>query len=166
MADVMSFNSGHFSWCDRKKVANAAPSVVTIGCKLWPVSQEMWQFDLNMNIEGRIWRHAVTSRCDVINIKSTFSGIICNDLAISDVKISLTEMISNFQNGRHFEVWGEILNRKLSPTSNRPCPYLHYFWPRDLVPWPTYLLTHHICGPSLVMICQSVHELCLTKRTN
>ena len=60
--------------------------------------------------------------------------------------------------------WGprELLNRKLyqklSTTSNRPCPYLQFellidvlakkltglwqwpiFWPRDLVPWPTYL---------------------------
>ena len=27
-------------------------------------------------------------------------------------------------------------------------------------------VTQYICGPSLVMICQSVHELCLTKRTD
>ena len=32
-----------------------------IGQKLRPVSRKMWQFHLNMNIEGRFWRHAVTS---------------------------------------------------------------------------------------------------------
>ena len=53
-------------------------------------------------------RPTLTSRCDVIsdviNIKSTFSGIICNDLSIADVKISLSKTIWNFQNGRHFKV--------------------------------------------------------------
>ena len=29
--------------------------------KLRPVSQKMWQFHLNMNIDGTLWRHAVTS---------------------------------------------------------------------------------------------------------
>ena len=37
------------------------PSLVMIGQKLRPVSQKMWQFHLNMNIEGTLWRHAVTS---------------------------------------------------------------------------------------------------------
>ena len=37
------------------------PSLVMIGQKLRPVSQKMSQFHLNMNIEGTIWRHAVTS---------------------------------------------------------------------------------------------------------
>ena len=37
------------------------PSLVMIGQKLPPVSQKMWQFHLNMNIEGTLWRHAVTS---------------------------------------------------------------------------------------------------------
>ena len=32
-----------------------------IGQKLRPVSQKMWQFHLNMNIEVTLWRHAVTS---------------------------------------------------------------------------------------------------------
>ena len=35
--------------------------LVMIGQKLRPVSQKMWQFHLNMNIEGTLWRHAVTS---------------------------------------------------------------------------------------------------------
>ena len=37
------------------------PSLLMIGQKLRPVSQKMWQFHLNMNIEGTLWRHAVTS---------------------------------------------------------------------------------------------------------
>ena len=35
-------------------------SLVMIGQKLWPVWRKMWQFHLNMNIEGTLWRHAVT----------------------------------------------------------------------------------------------------------
>ena len=31
-----------------------------IGLKLRPVSWKMWQFHLNMNIEIKLWRHAVT----------------------------------------------------------------------------------------------------------
>ena len=41
---------------------------------------------------------------DVIDIKSNFSGIISNDLSISDVKMNLSKILRNFQNGRHFEV--------------------------------------------------------------
>ena len=37
------------------------PSLVMIGQKLRPVSQKMWQFHLNINIEGTLWGHAVTS---------------------------------------------------------------------------------------------------------
>ena len=41
-------------------------------------------------------RPILTSRCDVINdvinIKITFSGIICNDVSISDVKINLSKI--------------------------------------------------------------------------
>ena len=37
------------------------PSLVMIAQKLRPVSQKMWQFHLNMNIEGTFWCHAVTS---------------------------------------------------------------------------------------------------------
>ena len=41
---------------------------------------------------------------DVINIKSTFSGIIADDLSISDAKMNLSKIFRNFQNGHHFEV--------------------------------------------------------------
>ena len=53
-------------------------------------------------------RPTLTSRCnvirDVINIKSTFSGIISNDLSISEVKTNLSKIFRSFQNGRHIYV--------------------------------------------------------------
>ena len=49
-------------------------------------------------------RLTLTSRCDVINIKSTFFGLISDDLSISGVKMNLSEIFRKFQNGRHFEV--------------------------------------------------------------
>ena len=49
----------------------------------------------------------LTSHCDVIsdviNIKSTFLGLISGGLSISDVKMNLSKIFRNFQNGRHFE---------------------------------------------------------------
>ena len=48
------------------------------------------------------------SRCDVIsdviNITSTFLGSISDGLSISNVKMNLSKIFQNFQNGRHFEV--------------------------------------------------------------
>ena len=40
---------------------------------------------------------------DVINIENTFSVLIYDVLFISDVKINLSQIFLNFQNGRHFE---------------------------------------------------------------
>ena len=52
-------------------------------------------------------RHTLTSRCDVIsdviNIKNTFSVIICDVFFISGVKINLSQIFWNFQNGCHCE---------------------------------------------------------------
>ena len=51
-------------------------SLVMIGQKLRPVSREMWQFHLNMNIEGTLWRHTVTS-----SVTSwTSKNFLCNNL--------------------------------------------------------------------------------------
>ena len=48
------------------------------------------------------------SGCEVIieamNIKNTFYVIICDVLSISYVKMKLSQIILNLQNGRHFEV--------------------------------------------------------------
>ena len=49
-------------------------------------------------------RLTLTSRCDVINIKSIFGGLISDDLSISGVKMNLSEIFRKFQNGHHFEV--------------------------------------------------------------
>ena len=84
------------------------PILVTIGCNQRPVSRKMWQFHLNMNIEGQLWRHTVTSP-----ITSTTSKVFFHQLrqqhrkyfSISDVKMNLSKLFRNFQNGRHFEVW-------------------------------------------------------------
>ena len=50
----------------------------------------------------------LTLRCDVTDdvtsVKHTFSGKICNDLLEYDVKMNLSKIFRNFQNGRHFEV--------------------------------------------------------------
>ena len=47
-------------------------SLVMIGQKLRPVSREMWQFHLNMNIEGTLWRHSVMSSVTSWTSKTLF----------------------------------------------------------------------------------------------
>ena len=82
-----------------------------IGETLRPVSRKMWQFHLNINIEGTFWRHAARTPdviSDVINIKSTFLGLISDGLSISNVKMNLSEIFRNLQNGRHFEAWANF----------------------------------------------------------
>ena len=79
-------------------------------------------------------RPNLTSRCDVIcdviNIKSTFSGRISDDLLISDAKMKLSKIFPNFQNGRHFEV--RAIFQTVSCTGSwvlhqdRPYVSLHY----------------------------------------
>ena len=53
-------------------------------------------------------RPILTSRCDVIsdviNFKSTYFGLISDGLSISNVKMKLSKIFRNLQNGRHFEV--------------------------------------------------------------
>ena len=74
-------------------------------------------------------RPTLTSRCDVIsdviNIKSTFSGTISDDLSISDVKMNLSKIFRNFQNGRHFEVRAIFQTGSCTATwvlhKDRPC---------------------------------------------
>ena len=50
----------------------------------------------------------LTLRCDVTedvtSVKHTLSVTICNDLLGYDVKMNLSKIFRNFQNGRHFEV--------------------------------------------------------------
>ena len=74
-----------------------------------------------------------TSRYDVIIdviIKSTFSGIISDDVTISDTKMNLSKILRNFQNGRHFEVWAIFQIRKCTGFGvlhqDGPCLSLHF----------------------------------------
>ena len=73
--------------------------------------------NVTISVKHEYRRANLTSRCgvisDVINIKNTFSGIICNDLSISDVKMNVSEIFRNFQNGCHFEVRTCFLNGSL-----------------------------------------------------
>ena len=62
-----------------------------ISQKLRPVSQKMWQFHLNMNIEGTLWRHAVTSRCDVIG-----DVIIMKIILVDDLHTIFLNLLSNW----------------------------------------------------------------------
>ena len=109
-------------------------SLVMIGYKLRPVSRKKCQFHLNMDIEGQLWR---TSRCDVIsdviNIKSTFLGIISGDITISDVTINLYKIFRNFQNGRHFEVKANFEPEVVPEVESyikidNAIPYISSFW--------------------------------------
>ena len=76
------------------------PILVMIGQKLRSVSRKMWLFLLSMNIEGRIWRHTVTSWVTLTASTILFSVRICDYLFISDVKLRLYWKIRNFQ------IWG------------------------------------------------------------
>ena len=62
-----------------------------IGQKLRPVSQKMWQFHLNMNIEGILWRHG-----DVIG-----DVIIMKIILVDDLHTIFLYLLSN---------WGYIEN--------------------------------------------------------
>ena len=64
---------------------------------------------LNMNIEDTVQSLTVTSSLKSSILKGVFSGVIADDLSISDVKMSLSEIFWNFQNGHHFEVQASIL---------------------------------------------------------
>ena len=79
------------------------PSLVMIGQKLRPVSQKMWQFHLNMNIEGTLWRHAVTSWWRH-HYENHFGGWFTHYLYIPVVKLRLYWKLRNFLNWRKFEV--------------------------------------------------------------
>ena len=59
---------------------------------------------LNMNIEDNLQSLTVTSSLTSSILKWSFSGVIFDDLPISDVKINPSKIFRNFQNGRHFQV--------------------------------------------------------------
>ena len=74
----------------------------------WSKTMTCIKENVTISFKHEYRKPTLTSCCDVIidviNIKRTFSGKICEDISISEVKINLSEMVRNFQNGRHFEV--------------------------------------------------------------
>ena len=91
---------------------------------------DIYRVNVTISFKHEYRRPTLTSCYDVINIKSTFSGIISDGLSISDAKMNLSKIFRNFQNGRHFEV------RAIFQTGNctgswvlhqdRPCLSLHF----------------------------------------
>ena len=106
---------------------------------IWTKFSENWletviytSENVTISFKHEYRRPTLTSRCDVIsdviNIKSTFSGTISDDLSISDVKINLSKIFRNFQNGRHFEVRAIFQTGSCTETwvlhKDRPCSSL------------------------------------------
>ena len=60
----------------------------------WSETTSFIAENMTISFKHEYIRPSLTSRCDVIsdvfNIKTTFSGTICNDLSISDVKMNLS----------------------------------------------------------------------------
>ena len=69
------------------------------GQKLRPVSQKMWEFHLNMNIDGTLWRHWWRH-----HYENHFGGWFTYYLSIPVVKLRLYWKLRNFLNWRKFEV--------------------------------------------------------------
>ena len=80
------------------------PSLVLSFEKLQPVSRKMYQIYLDMIYRRPILMCRFDVMSDVINIKNIFSGEIYDVLFISDVTINLSQILQNFQNGRHIHV--------------------------------------------------------------
>ena len=59
---------------------------------------------VNMNIEDNVRSPTVTSSLTSSTLKRVFVGVISAYLFISDVKLDISKIFRNFQNGRHFEV--------------------------------------------------------------
>ena len=148
----------------------------------------------NVTISFKHWyrRHILTSRCDVIsdviNIKSTFWGLISDGLSISNVKMNLSEIFRNLQNGRHFEAWANFQTGIWVLHQDRTCHSLHFeilfdvlaqilteLWLFQnftyfLISWPSYVTfttktiafcveADYICGPSLLMSGQKLRPV-------
>ena len=98
--------------------ANALYPSTPIRPVLWPgdlvirpfvkLCQSIHGENVTISFTHEYRRHTLTSRCDVIsdvmNIKNTFYVIMCDVLSISYVKMNLSQIFRNFQNGCHFEV--------------------------------------------------------------
>ena len=74
----------------------------------WSKSANFIMENVTILFKHEYRRPTLTSRCDVIsdviNIKSTFFRLISDGLSISNVKMNLSQIFRNVQNGRHFGV--------------------------------------------------------------
>ena len=73
-----------------------------------------WLFDMYVeSVSISCSYPTLTSRCDaisdVINIKSAFLALISDILSISLVRMTLSKIFQNFQNGHHFLVRANFL---------------------------------------------------------
>ena len=73
----------------------------------WPETATCIAGNVTISFKHEYRRPTLTSRCDVIsdviNIKNIFLGLILGGLSISNVKMNISKIFRNFQNGRHFE---------------------------------------------------------------
>ena len=144
------------------------PSLVMIGQKLRPVSQKMWQFHLNMNIEGTLWRHAVTSLVTSSLWKSFWWMIYILSFYTC---CQIEAILKTAKLFKLTKIWGpgELFHHKCQLWQFQNLAYFLTWWPSFV----TYLIvqvtcgepvTQYIYGSNLVMICQSVRELCMKMR--
>ena len=74
----------------------------------WSKTANFITENVTISFKHEYRRPTLTSRCDVIsdviNIKSTFFRLISDGLYISNVKMNLSQISRNVQNGRHFGV--------------------------------------------------------------
>ena len=135
--------------------------------------------NLNINIEGRLWRHAVTSSVTSSTLKFLFCGLISDGLSISSVKMNLSNIFQNLKYGRHFEVRANFQTSNCTGCwvlQDRPYHCLYFellfdgvaqisieLWQliNDLffTSWPsylTYILVQRTCrNHGLVLACDS-----------
>ena len=93
-----------------------------------------WLFDIYVeSVSISCSYPTLTSRCDVIsdviNIKSAFLALISDILSIFVVRMTLSKIFQNFQNGHHFVVRANFLIGSCTGSwvlhQDRPCHSLH-----------------------------------------
>ena len=129
----------------------------------------MCRFHLNMNIEGRVCRHSVTSSETSSAWEIFFMHNLHMVFPFMMPNCSYTEQVKKFEKWQNFEVGANFFVKIVigsmlyQPDSQEHCCILSFwstfqlknwrsygnlkiwpiFWPGDLVPWPTYLSMSH-----------------------
>ena len=106
------------------------------------MSDESWKFfgftgyvkafmekNVTISFKHEYRRYILTSQRDVMNIKNTFYVIICYVLYIPYVKMNLSQIFRNIQNGRHFEVFKQEVVPEVESNNKigRAIPYIWRF---------------------------------------